>query len=135
MAEQTAYACNFKTTARRLNRVKINDLLEKADDSNELMITSSIPKFKTDLKAPDISPTREAIGEDEYIPILKVTLESLVVEDEELKEYYQGLQSRLSQKKIDDIYNIISADIPFYHSKKTFSNATTKAYSTTKNKH
>lgn len=135
MAEQTAYACNFKTTARRLNRVKINDLLEKADDSNEMMISSSIPKFKTDLKAPDISPTKEATGEDEYIPILKVTLESLVVEDEELKEYYQGLQSRLSQKKIDDIYNIISADIPFYHSKKTFSNATTKAFSVTKNKH
>lgn len=135
MSSQTAYECNFKTTARKLNRVKINELLEKADNSNEMMISSSIPKFRTDLKAPDITSSRDVDIEDEYIPVLRVTLESLVFEDEELKEYYNGLQSRLNKKKIDEIYNIVSSDLPFQPSKKFFVRAATKAYPLKTNKH
>lgn len=136
MSTQTAYSCSFKATSRKLNRVKINDLLEKADVSNESMISSSIPKFRTDLKAPDISPSKEVDTEDEYISVLKMTLESLVVEDEELKNYYDGLSSRLSQKKIDEIYSIISADLPsFKRSKKSLSNSSTRSYTAVGNKH
>ncbi len=135
MSTQTTYDCNFKTIARKLNRVKINELLEKAESENDLSISASIPKFKTDLKAPDIVSSREINFEDEYISTLKIKLDSLVVEDEELKEYYDGLQSRLSQKKIDEIYNIVSANIPFHHQKKSFIRSATKAYPVKENKH
>ncbi len=135
MQNQTTYANSFKSISRRLNRVKIDELLEKADNSNELMISSSIPKFRTDLKAPDINTKRERTSEDDSISVLKVTLESLVVEDSDLKEYYDGLKSRLNQKKIDEIYSIISADIPFHNSKKSFTRSNTMAYPIKTNKH
>ncbi len=134
MLKETEYACNFKTSARKLNRIKINDLLSNANEANEEKIFSSIPKFRTDLKAPDISSAESRIDEDDSICILKTTLESLVKEDKELEEYYNGLQSRLNKKKIDEIYSIVTANIPFEPIRRAHARAATKSY-TLKEKH
>ncbi len=137
MSTNTAYACSFKATSRKLNRIKINELLNNADESNELMISSSIPKFKTDLKAPDIRAMSETTenSDDDSIIMLKTRLEELVMEDSDLEEYYKGLQSRLNQKKIDEIYNIVKSDIPLSPFKKTSSNNATKTFDLKENRH
>jgi len=137
LSANTAYACSFNATSRKLNRIKINDLLNNADESNELMISSSIPKFKTDLKAPDIRAMSENSenDDDDSIVMLKTKLEELVMEDSDIEEYYKGLQSRLNQKKIDEIYNIVRSDIPLTPFRKSSSNAETKAFTLKENRH
>lgn len=130
MSNNAEYTCNFKTTARKLNRIKIKDVLDKANENNVQLISIPIPKFRTDLKAPDVKiniPDSDA-GEDS-ISLLKTTLESMVFEDEELKGYYEGLKTRLNKKKIDEIYGIVTANIPYGSLKRSLKKTSSKQYS------
>ncbi len=130
MSNNAEYTCNFKTTARKLNRIKIKDVLDKADENNTQLISIPIPKFRTDLKAPDvkIDGLDSDSGEDS-ISLLKTTLESMVFEDEELKGYYEGLKTRLNKKKIDEIYSIVTANIPYGSLKRSLRKTSSKQYS------
>ena len=46
MPNKTNYACNFKTTARKLNRIKIKDVLDKANEQGIKFALSNVFEHK-----------------------------------------------------------------------------------------